>query len=329
MGYSKELFEFALNTLSERRNAAKAKSSARKDELYRHLPRLREIENELAGTGMELVYAVMAGGKNTADAVAAIKEKNLALQNERTVLLKQAGVGADYLEPVFVCNKCKDEGYIQNKMCSCMEKIMWDEKLRRLNSASSLSLSSFSNFRLDYYPVAADSNGISPRKRMEEIYSTCCRFTNEFGKTRCENLLMIGATGLGKTHLSLAIANEVISKGYEVIYGSVQDLFRRAENEKFSREGTSYETLETLLECDLLILDDLGSEFVTGFTSALLYNIINTRINTHKSTIISTNLPLKELNNQYADRVVSRLTGNYNVLWFQGNDVRKLLLSKR
>ncbi|WP_312643739.1 ATP-binding protein [Hydrogenoanaerobacterium sp.] len=329
MSYSKELFEYALGILNQRRNDAKAKASARKTELYRHLPRLREIENELAGTGMELVHAVMAGGKDTKEAVAAVKSKNLTLQQERAALLHHAGVEANYLEPVFVCAKCKDEGYISGTMCDCMEKILRDEKLRRLNSTSSLSLSSFSNFRLDYYPTAADNNGISPRKRMEDIFKLCQQFAAGFDERCDKNLLMLGATGLGKTHLSLAIASEVIAKGYEVIYGSVQDLFRRAEDEKFSREGTSYDTLEALLECDLLILDDLGSEFVTSFTTAMLYNIINTRINHRKPTIISTNLPFKELDSQYADRVVSRMIGNYNVLQFQGNDIRRIMLSAR
>lgn len=329
MGYSKELFEFALSKLSERRGDAKARASMRKAELYTHLPRLREIEAELAGTGMELVRVVMAAGEATAAAVEAVKAKNLRFQEERTALLARAGVAPDSLEPDYFCRLCGDEGYRDGKMCTCMEKLMRDEKLRRLNSTSSLSLSSFKNFRLDYYSNTPETGGVSPHKRMEEIYGQCVQFAESFSAQSGKNLLLLGATGLGKTHLSLAIAAEVIAKGCEVIYGSVQDLFRQAEGEKFSREGSRYDTLDSLLECDLLILDDLGAEFVTGFTASTLYNIINTRINHHKSTIISTNLSLKELNNQYADRVVSRLIGSYAVLWFQGQDIRRIMLQNR
>lgn len=329
MGYSKELFDYALNKLSSRRNEAKARVSTKKEELYSHLPRLVAIENELAGTGIQLVHAVMTGKQSTAQAVESIRCKNLGLQNERTQLLNKAGVGADYFEPQYVCNKCHDEGYISGKMCECLKKILRDEKLRRLNSTSSLSLSHFQNFRLEYYPTTPNENSIVPREKMTEIYEQCVQFAKNFHSNNGRNLMMMGATGLGKTHLSLAIAAEVIVQGYEVVYGSLQDLVRRTESEKFSREGSGYETLDTMLACDLLILDDLGSEFVTGFTSSTIYNIINTRINHHKSTIISTNLQFKELNDQYADRVISRLIGSYTILWFCGNDVRRILLEKR
>lgn len=329
MSYSKGLFEYALMTLSSRRAEARAIATQRKAELYEQLPRLAEIENELAGTASALVHVIMTGGRTAAEAVAEVKAKNLDLQGERTALLARAGVPSDYLEPVYTCKTCKDEGYMNGKLCQCAEKLMRDEKLLRLNSTSSLALSSFNNFMLDYYPNIPDSSGVIPRARMKEIYAQCVRFAKDFAPQNGKNLLLLGATGLGKTHLSLAIAAEVINKGYEVIYGSVQDLFRRSETEKFSREGNSYDTLDSLLSCDLLILDDLGAEFVTSYSASTLYNLINTRINHRKSTIISTNLPLKELNTQYADRVVSRLIGNYSVLWFQGNDIRRIMLEKQ
>lgn len=328
MAYSKDLLEYGLGVLSQRRNTAKARAAERREELYRHLPRLRAIEQELAGTGPELVRAVMAGGSSTGELVKQVKAKNLALQQERAELLRSVGVEEHYLEPSPVCPLCRDEGYIDGKICSCLEKVLREEKLRRLNSVSSLSLATFDQFHLDYYPNTADG-GAAPRRRMEAIYDVCRQFARDFQGGSGRNLLMLGATGLGKTHLSLAIASEVIKRGFEVVYGSMQDLFRRAEDEKFSREGSRYDTLESMLACDLLILDDLGSEFATNFTNSLLYNLINTRINTRKSTIISTNLTLKELDQQYADRIVSRLIGNYSVLWFQGNDIRRLLLEKR
>ncbi|MEG0273129.1 MAG: ATP-binding protein [Hydrogenoanaerobacterium sp.] len=329
MNYSKELFEYALSTLSSRRAAAKAQASLRKDELYAHLPQLADIENELAGTASALVYAIMGSGQSAVQAIADVKAKNIKLQAKRTELLLEAGVGASYLEPAFTCRLCNDEGYINGKMCGCMEKVLRDEKLRRLNSSSSLSLSSFANFRLDYYSLSPDENGVIPREKMKDIYDKCVSFAKSFTPQSDKNLLLLGATGLGKTHLSLAVAAEVIGQGYEVIYGSVQDLWRKTESEKFSREGSTYDALSSILDCDLLILDDLGAEFATAFTASTLYNVINTRINHHKSTIISTNLTLKELNLQYADRVVSRLIGNYDVLWFKGQDIRRIMLEKR
>ena len=318
----------ALYTLSARRNRAKEIASERRKELYRHLPRLREIERQLAATAPSLVCAIVSHS-DTAAEVQRIREENLSLQQERGHLLETLGLPENYLEPAYACSICHDEGAVAGKRCSCLEKLIREEKLARLNSASSLSLCSFESFRLDYYPAQPDRSGISPRKRMEEILSVCRQYAAQFDPKGGRSLLMLGATGLGKTHLSLAIAASVVAQGHEVVYGSVQDLFRRAEAERFARDGDAGGTTDSLLECGLLILDDLGSEFTTSFTAALLHNIINTRLNCHRPTIISTNLPFKELNAVYADRVVSRLLGGYTVLQFLGSDIRVALSGKQ
>ena len=319
MAESDTILNYAHGVLSERRNKAKGLASERRAELYEHVPRLRDIEAELSATAAELIHTVAAGGE-TAAAVRRVREKNLSLQEERAGLLRFLNLPENYLEPPFFCQDCKDSGYVGRRMCKCLQRLLREEKLRRLNSASSLSLSSFESFQLDYYPTAQERSGVSPRARMEEILGVCRRFAAGFDAYDGKNLLLLGATGLGKTHLSLAIAADVIARGYSVVYGSVQDLFRRAEAERFSKEGG--DTLDELLACDLLILDDLGAEFVTSFTTSTLYNLVNTRLNRKKATIISTNLPLKELNALYADRIVSRLLGNYRVLQFLGNDIR-------
>ena len=321
MNYSKELFEYAFGILSQRRREAEQEAAQRRAELTRSIPRLAEIEQELGQTGIALVRAV-AAGEASSDQIDALRRRNLALQDESAQLLETAGFAPDALQVHYFCPICQDQGFVGTQMCSCMEQLMRDEKLRRLNAVSALPLAGFDSFSLRYYSDQPDEQGVIPAKRMADILKICRDFSTSF--PNCRSLLLCGKTGLGKTHLSLSIAAEVIDRGYSVIYGSVQDLFRQIENERFSREGDRYSTLQSLLDCDLLVLDDLGTELTGNLTNAVLYNLVNSRINRRQSTIINTNLSMNELLTTYSERIVSRIMGSYTVLRFVGKDIRLL-----
>lgn len=320
MAYSKELFEYGREVLSRRRQQAFQTLEVRKRKLYARVPRLAEIEKELSATGYAAIYAAMSGSQGP-QRLEEIKEKNLSLQQERQELLRSIHLPEDYLTEPFVCPYCHDEGYRDGKRCECFEKILKEEAFRRLNSKSPLALCDFSNFDLSYYPEAA-SGEPSTREQMAKIFQFCRRYAKTFSSDS-SNLLMSGRTGLGKTHLSLSIAKEAMEKGCGVIYGSTPDLLSQIEKERFSHSENDLQTLELMLECDLLILDDLGAEFSTTFTGATVYQLLNTRLNKHLPTIISTNLSLQELLKLYGERVFSRIIGSYTPLFFVGQDIRQ------
>jgi DNA replication protein DnaC len=235
-------------------------------------------------------------------------------------LLKAAGHGEDYLEPHYSCKLCGDTGYVDGRMCDCMKKLLRTEAYHRLNTLTPLSLSTFESFSLNYYPDTAGENGSkSPRSVMASVLNNCKNYAAGFSLSS-PNLIMQGGTGLGKTHLSLAIANTAIQKGFGVVYCSVNNIITKLEREHFGRDDG--DTDRMLLECDLLILDDLGTEFKSSFSSAEIYNIVNTRLMSQKPTIISTNLSIQELQDRYTERFASRIMGNYVRVTFCGRDNR-------
>ncbi len=321
MSYSKELLEYGQTVLNRRRQQVSYQLEERKKELYVRLPRLQQIETELSMTGYNAILAAVSGGKGPYE-LEKIKEKNLALQQERRDILCSLNLPENYLTESFICPICRDEGYKDGKRCQCYEKILKEESFRRLNSQSPLTLCDFSNFDLAYYSPLSHKEDSSPREQVGKIFQYCQRYAQTFSLSSA-NLLMSGRTGLGKTHLSLAIAKQVIENGFGVIYGSAPDLLSQIERERFSRSETDLQPMQLMLECDLLILDDLGAEFSTSFTNAAVYQLMNSRLNKRLPTIISTNLTLQELLKLYGERVFSRLIGSYVPLFFVGQDVRQ------
>ena len=211
-----------------------------------------------------------------------------------------------------------------------MKKMMKKEVYNELNKMSPLELSSFENFSLDFYSdTPQPKSELTPKKRMAKILEFCKKYASQF-KKNSPSLLMTGSTGLGKTHLSLAIAKEVIEKGFGVIYGSAQNIISKMEKEKFrGYQNSSDETERHYIDCDLLIIDDLGTEYLTSFSSAAIYNIVNSRIMMNKPTIISTNLSMKELEKNYSQRMVSRIIGNNIRLEFLGSDIRQKIMFQK
>ncbi len=321
MSYSKELLEYGQIVLSRRRQQASYLLEERKNELYSRFPRLKEIELELSTTGYHAIRTAISGKKGFCQ-LEKIKEKNLSLQQERRDILHSINLPDNYLTESFFCSICHDEGYKNGKRCKCYEKILKEESFRRLNSQSPLTLCDFSNFDLTYYSSLSRGEESSPREQMGKILQYCKRYVQTFSPA-CDNLLMSGRTGLGKTHLSLSIAKAVIDKGFGVVYGSAPDLLSQIERQRFSRAEIDLQPLELILACDLLILDDLGAEFSTSFTNATIYQLMNTRLNKRLPTIISTNLTPQEMLNLYGERVFSRIIGHYIPLFFVGQDIRQ------
>lgn len=322
MGYSKEAITYVNDMFAKKRRKSAADLLEKKAELYSAVTRLREIEKELSECGLKTVRCVVSKGSDVKSVIANLREENLRLQQERSEILSGLGLPHNYLEASYDCPVCKDEGFVNGKMCNCYIKELKRYAYNTLNLNSHLQLSDFSKFNLSYYPdtVPTGSN-ISVKNKMEQIYRFCVSYAENFSE-KSPSILMSGATGLGKTFLSLSIASAVIEKGYGVIYSSAQNLLNSLEKEKFSSSGSG--ALDDVLECDLLIIDDLGTEFSTSFTVAAVYNIINTRINTGKPVIINTNLSLSELQDTYSERIVSRLIGEYTILKFVGNDIRQI-----
>ena len=311
MGFRKEIYEKANLVISQRKQSAEEKALLNKYRFYNVCERGEKIERELSSIALKAARSVM-GGKNVKEELEALKDKSLALQNERRELLMKNGFTSDFLEVKYTCRKCKDTGYIDGKICDCLLNVIKQEAYKELNAASPLSLSSFEDFSLENY-----NEETYPRMRF--VFEYCESYANSFSLSS-KSLVMLGGTGLGKTHLSLAIASKAIEKGFGVVYGTIQSFARKFENERFKDMEES--TFSTLLDCDLLILDDLGTEISSSYVTASIYEIIDTRLMKNLPTIISTNLETKEMKNRYSERLVSRIFGNYYILNFVGNDMR-------
>jgi len=321
MIYSNNEVLSAKQTLRQRREQARLDAEARYDEITSKIPRIREIDKELRIIGSNIGKYVLSYPDKIEEKLKELKDASIALQSEHKSLLKNAGITDSYFEPVYSCSLCNDVGFNDGKMCKCLLEQLRNQATAALNALSPLSLCDFENFSLDYYSDESDESKMSPKKLMEHNLKFCKKFAKDFDQNG-QNILMTGNTGLGKTHLSLSIAKSLLKKDFSVIYGSTQNLISQIEKEHFGRAQSDRDTMETLLECDLLILDDLGTEFTTSFTSSAIYNIINSRQLTAKSTIISTNLTMSELEEKYSDRIVSRIIGSSKILQFSGSDIR-------
>lgn len=326
MPYSQEIYHIAKERLSERRQQAQRMADFNREQLYHKIPRLSEINSELLSIGAAIAKAVVTSKSGENEKLRELSEKSLRLQNEQDKLLQTHHIQKEVMEPRYYCTKCSDTGYIEQDnrtvVCECLQKMMADVASEQLSADLPLSECTFDNFNTEYYSKEPDALGKIPYNRMTNIYQYCVKYADTF-TTHSKSILMKGGTGLGKTHLSLAIANEVIKKGVSVIYASAPQILSKLEREHFSyRYNEQEDTFNSLLKCDLLILDDLGTEFVSDFTRSCVYNLFNSRILSNKPMIISTNLQLEELITTYSQRFVSRLIGACDRLDFIGEDIR-------
>lgn len=326
MSYSNEIYNAALDVLTERRQKALRNAAYTTEQLFNQFPRLKEIDSELMSIGAAAGKFMLK--KTDPEYLSRLSEKSLALQNEQKEILQSAGIDPSVMEPRFTCDKCNDNGFIELEnrtvICDCLNKLMADLTAEQLNADLPLCECTFDNFSLSYYSDKPDENGRVPLNRMSKILNYCRDYADNFS-LNSKNILMRGATGLGKTHLSLAIANEVIKKGMSVIYVTAPDILSRLEREHFSYQyHNEQDSFSSLLKCDLLIIDDLGTEFITQFSVSCMYNLLNSRLLASKPMIISTNLQLSELVTTYSQRFVSRLIGAADRLDFLGDDIRMM-----
>ena len=310
-----EIFDKAQSIISGRRLRAVEENERRIREINDKIPQIREINAELFNTGKELISLIGDRNANAADKIEKLKKYNLEAQKMSRMILVENGYPSDYLDMHYTCPKCRDTGYCGSEFCECLNQLCGKLSADELNKHAQLSLSSFDTFDINYYSGP-------DRETMQRILAFAKDYADNF-KPDARSILMFGKTGLGKTHLSLAIANTVLASGYGVIYDSAINILRNIETERFNRDHLN-ETIDTVMGTDLLILDDLGTEYETPFFNATIYNIINTRLNSGKPTIISTNLDFEGIRRRYDDRVVSRLVAAYVCLEFKGEDIRLL-----
>ncbi len=321
MNYTNEILTLAHSEIDRRRDEAYATLNSH-IEIIKSYPEIYSVYNSLLTTKDKLAAVLLSKGSDVKEQIEKIKKENLADQAMLKKYLTELGFGENYLMPAFTCQKCADKGYIFGERCECLTWLLDSYTVKELNKQCKIKLRNFHEFDLGYYPdtYVTKSGNIDAREAMRSHLNYCIDYAKNFSDTS-SSIFMLGGTGLGKTFLSSCIANELLSKGYSVAFDSIQNYLRDIEKEHFGKaEG---DTLEALLNADLLILDDLGSEFSTSFNASVIYNIINSRTNQGKPTIVSSNLSFDELTQRYDDRIISRLTGMFKPMRFIGNDIRQ------
>ena len=301
---------------------AQENARMRRAEVQLAIPEIARVDREMSLVGFEIMEAAM---RNDAQMLDAAKAKNLALSEKKRDLLEAAGYPRDYTEIKYECEACGDTGAIDNRMCSCMRRKLVEAGIESSGMGDLIRNQSFENFSLEYYKQSPDVF-----KRMSMIYNLLRKYAEDFDAKASGNIAMFGGTGLGKTHLSSAVARSVIERGYDVYYVGAQGMISDFEYNRFGNGSVANSDgdLEKYTECDLLIIDDLGTEVSNQFTTSCLYNVINTRLNKKKQTIISTNLSQDEFRKRYWDRITSRVFGEYMILPFVGTDIRSQKIRK-
>lgn len=322
MAYSAEVVQRARQRLAQAREDRESENRQHLAAAYQRLPRLREIDIELRRTMAQAAQAAFLQGSDGRELLEQAKQQNLALQQERQMLAETC-FEPGYLDDSPLCHICGGTGYVGSNMCECLRELCRQEQKKEVSILSG-STDSFQKFRLDYYPDRIDPKyGASPRTIMERNFQCCRRYALSFSGD-AGNLLFVGGTGLGKTFLSACIARTVADRGFSVAYETANHLFGKLEQAKFNPSEESRREADMLLACDLLIIDDLGTEMPGQFVTAALYSLLNDRLLAGKPMVISTNLNVEEMNRRYSPQIASRLHGSFQRLTFVGEDIRVL-----
>ena len=329
MAQDPKIMAAALRQFQQDREDREARRERRRAEVYRRLPRVEAIDRELRGTLAEIMISAFENDRDPESALRALSQRNLQLQRERAELLVGAGYPFDCLDDAPACPLCGDSGYLRDgSPCRCLMKYYTREQNRRLSKLLDLGNQSFDTFSFDWYSAEVwPQYGRSPLENMEAIREICGNYAHTFGP-RSGNLLFTGAPGLGKTFLSACIAREVSDHGFSVVYDTAAHVFQQFESGKFGRDNPYEEDpdreINRYLNCDLLLMDDLGTEMLTSFVQSAFYRIVNDRLVNRRKTVLSTNLTMEELGRRYGGAVRSRLEGAYQPLFFFGEDIRIL-----
>lgn len=303
-----------------KRMRALDEAKQRESVLITEIPEYATILKRLSAIGPELLRLGISGVADFEKRSGMLYNEHEALVERKKALLKENGYAEDYDMPIFECSQCNDTGVIEGKICDCVKRVATKRAYYGSGLGKALEGQTFDNFDLRYYGGTTKS-GFSVKELMESVFEHCKNYADGF-KPGAESLLMIGGAGLGKTHLASSIAHSVLEKGYSVVYESAQNVVNSFENVRFGRD-TSVDT-DKYNVCELLIIDDLGTEFITPFSVSVFFNLINHRIINGLSTIVTTNMSLKEIEASYKERIYSRLLGDYTTLAFCGNDIRRI-----
>ena len=322
MSYSTQILRLARQQLAQQKADQESKYQQRLQEAYLQVPRLREIDRLLRRSMTLAAQAVFTEGGDAAVAMEQVRQANLALQQERELLIENH-FAPGWLDDSPICPHCGGSGYVGSAMCRCLNALCRQAQQQSLSHLFR-GQEDFSAFRLDYYPDRVDRiYGASPRAIMARNLQICKRYADSFCP-ESGSLLMVGGTGLGKTFLSACIAKAVTDKGYSIAYESAPQLFSKLEKNRFSPDDESRAQAAEFSDCDLLIVDDLGTEMPGNFVTAALYSLLNDRLLAGKSMIVSTNLNIDEIAKRYSPQIASRLEGNFKALTFVGEDIRVL-----
>ncbi len=295
----------------------------RQKEIHAKIPEIAELDRQISELSLNAVKLALDG--STTDS-SDLNHDIKTISQKKAVLLSQHGYPKNYLQPIYSCPDCRDTGYIGDEKCHCFRKRIVSYLYEQSNLQDVFKTENFSQFNEEYYPddYVENSTGMTPRDNIRRIRETALSFSQNFHQTH-DNLLLYGNTGVGKTFLTHCIAGEALQHSHTVVYLTSLGLFDILEKNKFDKNLSSVEksaTVSYILDCDLLIIDDLGTELNNGFTSSQLYQVIDTRLIHQRSTIISTNLSFDDLREQYSERIFSRLTSSYTLLKLTGDDIR-------
>ncbi len=323
MGYNREDYVKIKAEYSQKYLKAQKEADNRRWELYASIHEVKDIDSVLSGTGNEIMAIIIKGKSDSEAKVAALKARNDALIEKRNALLVANGYPADYSDVKYECEKCADSGYVDGKMCECMKKALVLAGYESSGLGGLIRTQSFDNFSLEYYRT-----GGANFAAMERVLSGLRNFAEGFTSCTYRNYLLLGGTGLGKTHLSTSVAKAVIDRGFDVLYVSAVGMMSDFEKKRFQNGDSGDVNLDRYYSADLLIIDDLGTELVNQFTLSCLYDVINSRINNRKCTFINTNYSKKEIEAKYNERITSRLFGEYYPILFSGTDIRRQKIMK-
>lgn len=320
MAYNRDNYNRIRSDFEARGREARERAQARAFELHLSIRELAEVDAALSATGVRIMEAIRREGDREAN-LAAVRAENERLQARHREILIAHGFPADETEPKYLCAVCSDNGFVDGKMCDCMRRELVLAGYESAGITYLMREMSFDNFRPDYFKADGQQAYAAALHNLE----TCRAYAAELVEDTSKNLLLIGGTGLGKTHLSVAIARAVVERGLDVVYETAQNILSGFEYERFQKpySETDRDTRTArYFDANLLIVDDLGTEVSNQFTVSCIYNLLNTRLQYGKSTIISTNLAPDELRRRYTDRITSRLLGSFVALQFVGGDVR-------
>lgn len=325
MGLSNSQYDAIMRRYSERQSENKRIQNQRREQVSTRIPEYDTIDNQIVSLSMEYAMSTLDNESSSRLAFKELQDNIQSLSAKKTELLTSYGFPADYLNPVYTCNSCQDTGYVDNNRCHCFKKAVTEIFYSQSNSKNIRKNETFDTFSLDCYSkdFMDPSTGKSAYTHMQDVYKTALNFANNFGENNSiKNLLFYGDTGLGKTFLSNCIANKLINSCHSVIYLTAIELFNTYSKSTFNKDSDNSDVAQEITDCDLLIIDDLGTELANSFTNSRLFYCINDRLLKDKSTIISTNLTLDKLYEQYSDRIFSRIMHSYKAIKFYGDNIR-------